>query len=380
MRSATSSVKIAFLAAIVAFLAPLSLPTGVRASAVTFRELDMVVSGVSSNGRVVVGYRYLGGGSNLSEPLRWTDQEGITSLQPGLSDGAAYAVNGDGSVAVGRGPAGEAYRWTSAGGSALGRLPGTTLFDQAVGVSGDGSVIAGVGAIGAQGESTAFRWTAAGGLKPLPLPAGVSVGFASGVSADGSVVVGSVGGAGRWSGDGTFFSLGTLPGLGQYGSHATAVNADGSIVVGWANYAKYDKEWHERPFRWTAAEGMVGLPTLRPEGYAKALAMNGDGSVIVGTAGEESNDATIWTAGLGTVNLQSYLVQLGAEGLGGWTLTKATGISADGSVIVGIGTNPAGRDDVGWIATIPEPTAVPALLAGTAGVVALRRRSSRSRR
>ena len=122
-------------------------------------------------------------------------------------------------------------------GTRLGRLPGTTLFDQAVGVSGDGSVIAGMSAIGAQGEIAGFRWTAAGGLKPLPLPTGVSRGFASGVSADGSVVVGSFAGgeAGRWSGDGTFFSLGTLPGLGQYGSHATAVNADGSIVVGWAN-------------------------------------------------------------------------------------------------------------------------------------------------
>ena len=72
-------------------------------------------------------------------------------------------------------------------------------------------------------------------------------------------------------------------------------------------------------------------------------------------------------------------MQRGAEGLGGWTLTKATGISADGSVIVGIGTNPAGRNDVGWVATIPEPTAVAALLAGAAGLVGLRRRSSSRR-
>jgi hypothetical protein len=37
--------------------------------------------------------------------------------------------------------------------------------------------------------------------------------------------------------------------------------------------------------------------------------------------------------------------------LAGWTLTEATGVSADGSVIVGNGTNPEGRFEA-WIATL----------------------------
>jgi uncharacterized membrane protein len=107
---------------------------------------------------------------------------------------------------------------------------------------------------------------------------------------------------------------------------------------------------------------MVGLGFLRPEGYTLALAANADGSVIVGTAGEEGNDATLWTAQLGTVNLQSYLIAHGASGLEGWRLREATDISADGATIAGWGTDPTGRD-VAWVATVPEPSVALALFA-----------------
>jgi hypothetical protein len=40
--------------------------------------------------------------------------------------------------------------------------------------------------------------------------------------------------------------------------------------------------------------------------------------------------------------------------LNGWTLNHALAISADGTVIVGNGTNPAGSREA-WIAVIPEP-------------------------
>ena len=37
--------------------------------------------------------------------------------------------------------------------------------------------------------------------------------------------------------------------------------------------------------------------------------------------------------------------------LGGWTLTSARAVSADGLTIVGVGINPAGNEEV-WIATL----------------------------
>jgi uncharacterized membrane protein len=122
---------------------------------------------------------------------------------------------------------------------------------------------------------------------------------------------------------------------------------------------------------------MVGLGFLRPEGYTLALAANADGSVIVGTAGEEGNDATLWTAQLGTVNLQSYLVAQGVTGLAGWRLREATDVSTDGTTIAGWGTDATGRD-VRWVATVPEPSVAWVLVAlFVAGALSRTRRCAR---
>ena len=41
----------------------------------------------------------------------------------------------------------------------------------------------------------------------------------------------------------------------------------------------------------------------------------------------------------------------------GWQLTRAKDVSADGTVIVGYGVNPAG-DYEGWRAVVPEPSSI----------------------
>ena len=48
-------------------------------------------------------------------------------------------------------------------------------------------------------------------------------------------------------------------------------------------------------------------------------------------------------------NLRELLIAGGATGLTGWTLTQASGISADGRTIVGFGRNPRGQTEA-WIA------------------------------
>jgi hypothetical protein len=60
-------------------------------------------------------------------------------------------------------------------------------------------------------------------------------------------------------------------------------------------------------------------------------------------------------------NLRDEFVALGLD-LSGWTLTAATGVSDDGSVIVGRGINPSG-DPEAWRAEVPElaPPSIPAL-------------------
>jgi probable HAF family extracellular repeat protein len=101
---------------------------------------------------------------------------------------------------------------------------------------------------------------------------------------------------------------------------------------------------------------MVGLYDL-PGGKfdSCAYAVSADGSVVVGQGSTASGDeAFLWTETNGIVNLRDMLMNEYALDLTGWTLKNATGISDDGLIIVGYGTNLNGYTEA-WVATIPEP-------------------------
>ncbi|MBK7404408.1 MAG: PEP-CTERM sorting domain-containing protein [Phycisphaerales bacterium] len=70
-------------------------------------------------------------------------------------------------------------------------------------------------------------------------------------------------------------------------------------------------------------------------------------------------------------DLMGYLDSLGVSGLGGWQLGAVTGVSADGSVLVGWGSNPLGQT-TGWSLSIPAPGSL--ALLGLGGLVTGRRR------
>ena len=57
----------------------------------------------------------------------------------------------------------------------------------------------------------------------------------------------------------------------------------------------------------------------------------------------------IWDAAHGMRSLRVELLAKGVTAVTGWTLTQASGISADGLTIVGFGINPTGQTE-GWIA------------------------------
>jgi probable HAF family extracellular repeat protein len=73
--------------------------------------------------------------------------------------------------------------------------------------------------------------------------------------------------------------LGDLPG-GNFYSFAMDISADGSVVVGGSESGAGSEV-----FRWTNAEGMVGLGNLPGGDNSYALGVSGDGSVVVGSAG-----------------------------------------------------------------------------------------------
>ncbi len=208
----------------------------------------------------------------------------------------------------------------------------------------------------------------------------IGLGFLSGgneseayaVSADGSVIVGygtNVDGnkeAFRWTQADGMVGLGDLPD-GFFSSIAYGISADGSVIVGQGNSADGPEA-----FRWTQVDGMVGLGDLPGGGFGStALATSADGSVVVGygtsTIGTE---AFYWTQAGGMKSLAEILTANGVD-LTGWTLQRAEGVSADGSVVVGLAVN--GGNSLAFIATLgsdpgvttPEDLAV-SLNSGTA--------------
>jgi probable HAF family extracellular repeat protein len=326
---------------------------------------------VSADGSVVVGQADFASGP---EAFRWTRDGamvGLGDLPGGIHHSAAYGVSADGSVVVGHssqevkglefGDWG-AFRWTSAGGMVpLGR---GTAWD----VSADGSVV-----VGDAAYREAFRWTPDGGMVGLGrLPGEPGDSNAVGVSADGSVVVGfSSPYAFRWTSGGRMVRLNDLSGA-SFDGRANSVSADGSVIVG---VFKSDPE----AFRWTSDGGMLGLGQLPGGGYASAaLDVSADGSVVVGSGRTAASDvaAFLWTSDGGMRDLRELLIQNGATGLTGWTLTTASAITPDGRTIVGTGTNPLGLKEA-WIATVPEPSSLLLLGAATAGVVSRPRRARR---
>jgi len=331
-------------------------------------------TGVSADGSVVVGISidttYLDP-YNLGEAYRWTRDGGMVGLGkvPNYDDlSAAEGVSDDGSVVVGysaccNGVLYQAFRWTSEGGMVgLGNLPDSHAYD----VSADGSVVVGDSDAGEfQGEAT--LWTSDGSRVGLGYLTGfATVSVARGVSDDGSVVVGFSSSfpdyeAFRWTSEDGMVGLGHLPGGDD--NVAYDVSADGSVVVGRSHSASgYEA------FRWTSEDGMVGLGHLPGGSSSQALGVSADGSVIVGTGNSASSppdEAFRWTSEDGMQSVGLILTTAGVD-LTGWTLKRATGVSADGNTIVGWATNPDG-DTEAWIAVLsdtPLPT-TPVDLSGT---------------
>jgi len=323
---------------------------------------------VSDDGRVVVGQ---GGRADTAdlEAWRWTEGGGIEGLGdlPGWDGGSDHAfesrasgVSGDGKVVVGEGQGydgDEAVLWTRREGPiGLGFLPSTHTSSSASAASRKGDVI--VGSSNSLLGWQAFRWTSRTGMVPLGTLGGtIAESHAADVSADGNVIVGlSYGAAGweafRWTPERGMVGLGHLPGATW--TQATSVSADGRTVVGYAVIGSTRFE----AFRWTAEEGMEGLGDL-PGGNVISMAsgVSGDGSIVVG-ASETSNpygmnDAFIWDREHGMRLLQQVLADEHGLPLTGWKLMRAYAITPDGTCIIGDGTNPQGQHEA-WLVRLPR--------------------------
>ncbi len=273
----------------------------------------------SADGSVVVGLTGESGPSH-KVPFYYTAELGFQLLSGCGCNGPSYAVSvsGDGKTIVGSKPEPGlgvfGYRWTEEiGPVSIGDLPGGNASSLALDVSSDGGTIVGV-----SDGNRAFRWAEDIGMVAIDLP----MASASGVSQDGSAIAGTgfLDGQGvvRWTESEGSVWLGHLPGLERPGSFAADISADGSVIVGGSG-----NDFRFQAFRWTEAAGMQPI--------------------------------------------QGILENLGVD-MTGWALRSASSVSADGSVIVGTGTNPDGNTE-GWVAYIspnyvPEPSSAAYLISG----------------
>jgi probable HAF family extracellular repeat protein len=260
---------------------------------------------------------------------------------------AAFGISGNGNVIVGAGGVSssqqEAFRWTAAGGyHVLGDLGGGNSDARAA--SFDGSVVVGQ-SLDANQVNRAYRWTAAHGMVALPFNSFQSFSNeADTVTDDGKMVAGA---QAWWKTNGQMGNFGTSSSS-QVSIEMFDLSANGSVAAGFGPGGKdMFGQQASNAFRWTPAGGAKDIDRVFNRN-SDASGISADGSTIVGEAQDSQGHyrAFRWTAATGMVDLGT----LGSGNL----VSNATATSKDGSVVVGtsLTTTSSGSDHAFvWTAT-----------------------------
>jgi probable HAF family extracellular repeat protein len=387
----------------------------------TFTSLGVVdglqVNAVSADGAYIVGQYLDANGDYIA--MRWditgTDSlEDLGELPTGTIQSEAHAVSADGSVVVGdslienpNNPSldlTEAFIWEAGVMTGLGFLEVSSGNDLSVAtaISDDGAVVAGRSHVsnprGPGKVNEAFIWESGvmSGLGFLADDGNHYESEALAISGDGFVVVGrakntdpnqsskSVDEAFRWEA-GVMMGLGFLQdNTAKVRSEATAVSYDGSTVVGTSNVDHPDTPTAsvEQAFIWV--DGVMtglGFLTGSPGPYQSvATGVSADGSVVVGESKVDGIlQPFLWTEESDEMrSLREVLeTDLGID-LTGWTFDSPPVVSADGNTIIALATNPDGEVE-SFISYVPEPAG--GIYAGIALLAWLdRRRATRLKR
>ena len=326
----------------VALAATLSMPAHGQAS--SYQAIGPATAkavGVTSDGKWVMGLT----GANA---FRWSAVTGYETL----GAGEAWAATADGAMVVGVATVagnGEAGLWTAATGlqplGNYGNDPGCGTFVSNLDeITPDGSVACGMSWQGC--GTSALKWTPGGGLELLTKTTPGASARAYCLADDGQ----SFGGweewtngqrrASLWHPGGTQEFLLATPGDPVGAGELVDINSDATVGCGVKGSSA---------FLWTASGGVTILPKVA--GVGGTYTANGcseDGSVVVGVAAQFPNlTAWIWTPQAGTRTLLSAAQAAGIPGLTASILRNATGITPDGSRIIGWGNSGA------WLVTLP---------------------------
>lgn len=325
---------------------------------------------VSGDGNIVVG-RSL---PNLQIPqesaFMWKPDTGIVKMNfPALSRALAYDISDNGSDVLIAGNGSFHYvRSTTLGTRWIGDLG---LGGEGKSISGDGKTVVGQRVISTSPPVRhAFSHTFAGGIRALDFE------DASDVSYDGKVIGGEI----RLPRPGSTNTYDTKPYAWRDGTgtvlvpEATtggvyAVSGDGSTFAGYYTVRKpgvgntgswYYTFVYKDGVGVTQIDFVDDVPNVsEDEIIMGALALSADGSVLVGEKiypglGVGGHRAVMWTQQRGIRRVADVLANDYGVDMTGWTLTRATDISADGKVIVGWGTNPQGEREAWRVYLDPD--------------------------
>jgi uncharacterized membrane protein len=137
------------------------------------------------------------------------------------------------------------------------------------------------------------------------------------------------------------------------------LSGDGGVAVGGASRPPACFAW-----MWTESDGYALLPTpnLGPRSYGQAFAASSNADVIVGEVHTETGTlAAAWSA-------PDYSLRLIGDLPGGAEECTAYGCSADGSTIVGFGSEPRGTEAVIWLPGDTEPRPIKQMLLTDYGI------------
>lgn len=341
----------------------------------TLAERTSSAAAISADGLTIVGSSVqLTNAPPLSAEVavRWRNEQLEVIGAPGednVERSSSRGVSSDGSVLVmdsWRGApdnSAEPFVWRTAQPNKVQRLSRSNASPSnlAFGISDDGNVVVGMeqvlGAAG-DGSSAGCFWTLSpdgnGYTSTRTTPSFGAVG-AYDANADGSLIVGGLntdetGGGSAFLWNEVTRTLVRLPPLGtNAGATAHAINAFGTVVVG-------GEDGGGGPLLWRVEDPYTPQP-LDPEGLVGGVALgtSADGSVVVGG----DPNAFVWTAAAGIRLVTDVLSAAGVSTSHWQYLERATGVSADGRIIVGDGIRAEDGLREGFRATLGPDACAP---------------------
>ena len=260
---------------------------------------------ISGDGTTVIGHAraVAGQSSNLlaRTPYVFT-RTGTTRLMlpSGYETGIPVGVSNDGTVVAGtiavplEANTTRAMTWTNGTASILSIAGGNA--SQGFALSGNGRVVG--GEIFFNDGINPVLWRDGGEPVLLTARGTINPSFITALNDDGSVVAGNLGvleggkpviRAARWTQASGIVQLGTVAEHRNPGAMSTAndISADGLVIVGWSQQGSIEPQNavtgnNTLAMKWTEAGGMTSLARYTGQVSSVASAVNGDGSVITG--------------------------------------------------------------------------------------------------